>query len=156
MRDPFHEAKVALEFAKLGWVQANSVSACSAYVISQACEDSFRTLYQISTEKPFPHKEFKPFHKPASYIRQTGLVLHYSVNTRKFLDKLTGYALDKVRYESTQAYKDHTSPAAANRGRILIEGAERFIAETEQLAEDEEARRTIRNFDKKRTEQTGK
>ncbi len=147
MNDPFHEAKVALAFAKLERVQVNSVSACSAYTINQACENTFRTLYQIATGEPFPHEAFKPFHKPASYVRRTGLVLRYSTDTREFIDKLNGYALDEVRYEETQAYKDHTKPTAANRGKVLIDGAERFIAETEQLAKKEEVRRMLKNFD---------
>ena len=111
MSDPFHEAKVALADAKLGWVQANSVSASSAYTINHACENAFRALYQVSTGEPFPHEAFKPFHKPASYMQRTGLVLHYSTDTRAFIDKLNGSALDEVRYEGTQAYKDHTKPA---------------------------------------------
>ena len=158
MHDPFHEAKVALAFAKLERVQVNSVSACSAYTINHACENAFRTLYQISTEEPFPREAFKPFHKPASYVQRTGLVLRYSTDTRQFVDKLNGYALDEVRYEGTQAYKDHTKPAAANRGKVLIDGAERFIAETEQLAKKEEVRRMLKNFDEKlkRKEQANK
>ena len=149
MNDPFHEAKVALADAKFGWVQANSVSACSAYTINHACESAFRALYQISTGDPFPHESFKPSHKPASYVQQTGLILHYSTETRGFISKLSGYALDRVRYEGTQAYKDHTKPTAANRGPILIEGTGRFIAETEQLAKNKEVRRKIKTFNEK-------
>jgi len=89
MNDPFHEARVALAFAKAGSVQANSVSACSAYIINHACENGFRALYRISTEEPFPHEAFKPFHKPASYVQRTGLVPHYSTPTSEFVDKLT-------------------------------------------------------------------
>ena len=158
MHDPFHEAKTALAPAKLEWMQVSSVSACSAYAINHACETSFRTLCQISTGESFPHGAFNPFHKPASYVQRTGLVLRYSTTTREFIDKLNGSALDEVRYEGTQAYKDHTKPAAVNRGKVLIEGAERFIAETEQLAKKEEVRRMLKNFDEKlkRKEQANK
>jgi len=54
-----------------------------------------------------------------------------------------------VRYEETQAYKDHTKPAAANRGKVLLEGAERFIVETEQLAKNKEVRRTLKTFNER-------
>ena len=149
MKDPFHEAKEALNVAKRGFIEVNSLSVVAAYATNQACENSVRALWQIATGEPFPHKHFKPFHKPTSYVQRLGLETYYSASSKEFLDKLHGYALDEARYESTQAYKDHTKPTAAYRGQELIKGTERFIAETEQLATEEKILRTIRSVNKK-------
>jgi len=146
MKDPFHEAKVALNGAKRAFMEVNSLSVMDAYATNQACENSVRTIWQIATGEPFPHDQFKPFHRPASYIRRIGLEKYYSNRSKVFLAKLDGYALDEARYENTQAYKDHTKPTAGYRGSELIKGTERFIEETEQLATKEEVLQTIQDF----------
>ena len=148
MKDPFHEAKVALLFSAEWNYAVNSVCATAAYSINQSCENSVRALYETATGNDFPHEKIKPSHKPASWLQQAGVIFFYSTESRKFLDKITGYDLDEVRYEGTQAYKDHIKPTAANRGKVLIEGTKRFIEETEQLTKNEDVMRKIRDFDR--------
>lgn len=147
MKNPFHEAREALNVAKREFMAVNSLSVVAAYATNQACENSVRALWQVAIKEPFPHEYFKPFHKPASYVQQLGLEQYYSAPSKEFLAKLHGYALDDARYEGTQAYKDHTKPIAISRGQELIKGTERFIAETEQLATNEEVLRAIQDFD---------
>src|SRR5438874_12120013 len=127
MKDPFHEARVAFDSAERTFIAVNSLSVMDAYATNQACENSVRALWQIATGRPFPYDRFKPFHKPASYVRQIGLEQYYSDPSKEFLAKLEGYALDEARYENTQAYKDYTKPTAVHRGKELIEGTEQFI-----------------------------
>ena len=150
MIDPFHEAREALNLAKREYTSVNSLNVMAAYSINQACENAVRALWQISTGIPFPHEEFRPFHKPAAYLSHLGIEPYYSEQTQAFLGKLAGFALDEARYEGTQAYMDHTKPSAGYRGKELIIGAERFLTETEQLAKREDVLSIIRECDKKR------
>ena len=144
MTDPFHEAKEALSVAKREHAAVSSLNVMAAYTTNQACENAVRTLCQIAIGSPLPHKEFKPFHKPAVYVRRIGIESEYSEKTQVFLGKLDGFALDDARYESTQAYKEHTKSSAQHRGKELIEGTERFLLETIELSKKEEVLSIIR------------
>ena len=149
MQDLFHEAKEALELAKREYTSVGSLSTIAAYSTNQACENSVRAIWKFATGNQFPHKDFKPFHKPTNYIKQIGLYSCYSNKTQNFLEKLTGYALDDARYDNTQAYITHTNPKNKNRGQELIEGTSRFINETEHLMGNTKAVEAIRNYERK-------
>lgn len=150
MTDPFHEAHEALNLAKREDTSVSSLSVMAAYAVNQACENAVRALWQLSTGSSFPHEEFRPFHKPAAYVRGLGIEVYYSPEMQAFLKKLEGFALDEARYEGTQAYKDHTKLSAQYRGKELIEGTERFIRETEELSKRQDVLAAIREFDKQR------
>ncbi len=150
MIDPFHEAREALNLTKREYTSVSSLNVMAAYATNQVCENAVRALWQISMGIPFPHEEFTPFHKPAAYVRHLGIESYYSDQTQAFIRKLEGFALDEARYEGTQAYIDHTKPSAEYRGKELIDGSERFLEETEQLAKREEVLSKIREFKRKR------
>jgi hypothetical protein len=134
MTDPFHEAKEALDLSKREYTSVGSLSGVAAYSINQACENSIRTLWEIATGDQFPHDKFTPFHKPTAYVRRMGLFSYYSSETQSFLNMIEGLALDGVRYENTQAYKDYTNPKNKTKGKALINGTENFINETIELS----------------------
>ena len=144
MTDPFHEAKEALSVAKREYAAVSSLSVMAANAANQACENAVRTLCQIAIGSPLPHQDFKPYHKPAAYVLRIGIESEYSEKMQAFLGKLNGFALDDARYESTQAYKEHTKSSAQQRGKELIEGTERFLLETIDLSKKEEVLSIIR------------
>ena len=146
MKDPFHEAKEALNIARREYTSVSSLSVMAANATNQACENSIRSLWKVATGKPFPHDKFKPFHKPALDVEKLGIKKYYSEQSQHFLDKLTGYALDDARFEDTQAFIDHTKPKSTCRGVELINGTERFINESEQLSHNDDVLNRIRNF----------
>ncbi|MGH7381076.1 MAG: hypothetical protein ACREKR_02465 [Candidatus Methylomirabilales bacterium] len=150
MTDPFHEAREALNLAKREYTSVNSLNVMATYTVNQACENAVRALWQLSTGSAFPHEEFRPFHKPAAYVRGLGIEVYYSAETQAFLKKLEGFGLDEARYEGTQAYKDHTKPSAQYRGNELIARTERFIRETEELSKRQDVLAAIRASDKHR------
>lgn len=148
MHDPFHEAKEALDVAKREYTSVGSLSVMAAYSVNQACENSVRAIWEKAIGCPFPHNDFRPFHKPEVHVQQIGLHSYYSSETQKFLAKLTGYALNNARYENTQAYLDYIKPEVVKRGSYLIEGTERFISETEQLSTDPNVLKVIQDYEK--------
>jgi len=152
MKDRFHEAKAALNTAKTEFTAVQSLSVTGAYSVNQACENAIRGIWIVATGNPFPYDAFTPFHKPAVYIEKMNLSPHYSPETRAFLHRLNGYALDEARYEDTQAYRDYTNPKSVKKGKNLIEGAEKLINETIKLSEDQQVLRTIQSYERQLAE----
>ena len=134
MKDYFHEAHVAMNLAQLEYATTNSLSALGAHSTNHICEIAVREIWEKATGDIFPHDYFKPFHKPVVYIKRMGLWPYYSPQTQGFMGKQHGMALDEVRYENTQAYRDHTNPKSRMRGKELIAGTLAVLEETEKFA----------------------
>jgi len=115
----------------------------AANAVNQACENAVRALWEMSTGIPFSQDHFTPYHKPAVYVRRMGIESYYSAETRTFLAKLDGWVLDDVRYWHTQPYKDHTKPSAHGRGKEIIDGASRFLVESESLSARKDVQEVI-------------
>lgn len=149
MSDPFHEAKEALRTAVREFTSVGSLNTTAAYAANQACENSFRALWGIATEDPFPYEQFQPHHKVSFWVQTAGLYSSYSPESQTFLDKLGGWALDEVRHVGTQAYIDHTKASATYRGREVVRGTQRFLEETEALAQKPEVLEILRFYQRK-------
>lgn len=142
--DPFHEAKQALNSAKIEYSSVGSLSLVGAFSPLHACDLALRELYTVAVNKSFPHDAFKPHHQPGRLAEQLGIKTYYSRESQQFLDQLQGYALHEVRYEGTQAHQNYTSSKSAQLASHLIKGAERLIGETEKLSHDPRALDEIR------------
>jgi hypothetical protein len=142
--DPFHEAKEALQTVQREYTATNSINAATAYTVVHAAETAVRNLYTFATSANFPYGKF-PHHVPERLVESLGLAQFYSPKMQTFLGKLTGYAPQDVRYESTRAFQDHTDPKSAGRGRVLVDGVTRFVEETERLAKHPAALQAIRS-----------
>lgn len=142
--DPFHESKQTLESARREYTSINSLTAATAFHPVHACDLTVRALYRVATAQPFPHEHFKPWHQPLRLIENLGLTAYYSRESQEFLRKVQGYAQDVARYDGTQAYVDYTKPKAADRAKELVNGAERFITETQSLASSSVVIDTVR------------
>jgi len=149
MKDYFQESKAALRNAQIEYSSVNSLSAMGAYSTNQACENAIRAIWEKATGNIFPHNKFKPFHKPKKYLERMGLWQYYSPEAQSFLEKQQGAALDEVRYDNTQAYRDHTKPKNINRGEELIAGTLLVIEETEKLSENTKLLECIREYENK-------
>ncbi|MEN8166025.1 MAG: hypothetical protein ABFR65_00935 [Pseudomonadota bacterium] len=149
MKDYFHEARTALKTAEIEFREVSSLSSMGSYATNQACENAVRGIWKKATGNEFPHEQFKPFHKPAIYLKQMGLFSYYSSDAQQFLEKQVGYALDEVRYESTQAFRDHTKPKNIERGKTLIAGTLLIIDETEKLSDNQVVIELIRSHENK-------
>jgi hypothetical protein len=149
MKDYFHEARTALKIAEIEYTAVSSLSAMGAYATNQACENAVRGIWEKATGNEFPHEQFKPFHKPATYLKRIGLFSYYSPDAQQFLEKQVGCALDEVRYDNSQAYRDHTKLKNKERGNMLIAGTLLIIEETEKLSESKLALEIIRNYENK-------
>lgn len=132
--DPFHEAKQALNSARVEYSAVGSLSLASALTPVHACDLAIRELYTLATGALFPYDRFVPQHQPGRLVEALAIRSYYSNESQRFLDKLQGYALHDARYEGTQPYKDYTNPKSAGKAKEVIDGAERFIRETESLA----------------------
>lgn len=146
MKDPFHEAKEAFQTAAREFTSVGSLNTTAAYAANQACENSFRALWDIATGEPFPYEQFEPYHKTTTWVRRAGIYPSYSQESQNFLDKLEGWALDQVRHVGTQAYVDHTKPTAEYRSREIVRGTQWFVEETETLAQRPDVLETLRQY----------
>ena len=144
--DPFHEAREASQTVVREFTSVGSLNTTAAYAANQACEDSFRALWDIATGEPFPYGQFEPQHKTSVWVRRAGIYSNYSPESQNFLDKLEGWALDQVRYVGTQAYVDHTKPTAAYRSREIVRGTQRFVEESEVLAQRPDVLEKLREY----------
>ncbi len=142
--DPFHEAKEALQTVQREYTATNSINAATAYTVVHAAETAVRNLYTFATSANFPYDKF-PHHVPERLVESLGLAPFYSPKMQTFLGKLTGYAPQDVRYESTRAFQDHTNPKSAGRGKELMDGVTRFVEESEILAKNPAALEAIRS-----------
>ena len=143
--DPFHEAKEALQTVQREYSATNSINAATAYVVVHAAETAVRNLYTFATSGSFPYYKFT-HHAPEQLVTSLGLAPFYSPKMQTFLGKLTGYAPQDVRYESTRAFQDHTDPKTAGRGKELVDGVTRFVEETETLAANPAVLQAIRSM----------
>lgn len=134
-KSPFHEAWECLGTAKRELFAVNSLNQAGTYAVVNGCENALRTLYETATGEGFPHPRFRDeWHKPAPLARAIGAFDFYSPETQNFLTKYEGANLADVRFEDSQAYRAHVSPKAAPRAKELVEGAERLVRETEEMA----------------------
>jgi len=90
VRDPFLEAKEALDVAERQYSSVGSLNVMAANATNQACENSLRALYQIATGQSFPHQDFKPFHKPEVIADKLGVKGFHSEQSQAFLKKIDG------------------------------------------------------------------
>jgi hypothetical protein len=146
MKDYFHDARIALNVAQVEYWTVNSLSAVGAYSTNHACETAVRGIWEKATGEIFPDDYFKPYHKPVVYIKRMGLWPYYSSQTQAFMEKQHGMALDEVRYENTQAYRDHTNPKSGMRGKELIAGTLAVLEETEKLSHNGAVLECIRPY----------
>lgn len=146
MKDYFHEAHVAMNVAQLEYATTNSLSALGAHSTNHICETAVREIWEKATGDIFPHDYFQPYHKPVVYIKRVGLWPYYSPQTQGFMEKQHGMALDEVRYENTQAYRDHTNPKSGMRGKELIAGTLAVLEETERLSQNGAVLECIRQY----------
>lgn len=150
MNKPFHESEEIINMCKREWTSVSSLNVMAGNSLNHACETAIRDLWEIATKETFPKEEFKPFHKPLSYLKKIGIFENYSENSQSFLEKLNGYALDEARYSETQAYKDYTNPKSKNKGIELINETDNFVNETINLSTNEEILDKIKEFNSKR------
>ena len=146
-QDPFHEAKESLQTVQREYTATGSINAATAYTVVHAAENAIRELYTVATSANFPydHEQFRN-HVPEKMVRNLGLGQYYSPQTQTFLGQLTGYAPQDIRFENTRAFKDHTNPKSAGRGKELLDGLTQFIEETEKLQKNPAVLQTIRSW----------
>jgi hypothetical protein len=132
MRGPFHEARESLTTVKREFTDASSLNAATMFIANLACEAAVATLWVEATGSDFQYQSY-PRHKPGRWVEIFGIDCHYTPYTRRFLKTLDSYAPDKIRYETTQAFREHTKVSASGRGQEVVRGVERFIDETERL-----------------------
>lgn len=132
--DPFHEARQALESARHEYSTVSSLSLVGVFSPVHACDLALRALFALATGEEFRHDDFKPYHQPTRLAEQLGIKGEYTKESQKFLDKLQGYALHEVRYPETQAYKNYVQTRSYDLAKEVMDGTDRFIVETEQLA----------------------
>jgi hypothetical protein len=144
MLDPFHEPKMVLGSLRREYTEVGSLNSVTAFGALVACEGSVGALYREITGKSFPYKNHTQ-HKPSVWVNSLGIDEYYSSETRQFLTKLDSYALEKARYEGTPAYRQYISESASERSRVLMEGTERFINETQRLTSAPEVIERLRS-----------
>jgi hypothetical protein len=143
MTNSFREAKEALATAEREWTSVGSLNAAAAQAPLVACEAAVEGLWRAARGTSFPYQIYSR-HKPGEWITRLGIQQCYSSDTQTFLKRLDSYALDKVRYEATSSFQQHTSASALERGKELITGTRRFIEETEMLSSDPSVLNTLR------------
>jgi hypothetical protein len=100
------------------------------FTASLACEAAIKGIWGQVTDSDFPYRN----HKPSRWVDIFGISSYYTPETRRFLEKFGSWASEQIRFESTQAYRDHIKPSARGRGQLVVLGVARFIDETEQLS----------------------
>ena len=134
-QSPFHEAWEWIGTAKREYTSISSLNVAGTYAVVAGCETAIRNLYEVATDEPFPYEVFKSEeHNPAALVRAVGTFEFYTPTMRQFLLKYEGANLAEVRYERTQAYRDHRKPKAAGRAKELVAGGEQSVRETEAPA----------------------
>jgi len=144
-RDPFHEAMESLHTVQREYTATNSINAVTAYTVSHTAETAVRNLFTFATGTNFPYDRF-PHHVPEKIVANLGLLPFYSPEMNGFLGKVTGYALQDVRFENTRAFHDHTDVKAVERGRYLMSGLTQFVKETVALQNNVDALQAIRSW----------
>lgn len=144
MTDRFHEAREALSTVKREFTDASSLNAATMFTANLACEAAVAAVWHEATGSDFPYQAY-PRHKPGRWVETLGISDYYTPDTRRFLERLDSYAPDKIRYETTQAFREHTKATASGRGQEVVLGVERFIDETEQLLSKPAAVNRLRN-----------
>jgi len=132
MKNPFHEAHEALATVRREFSQVASLNAVTMFAATHACETAVATLWREATGSDFPYQTY-PRHKPGHWVETLAIKKYYSPDSQGFIQRLDSYAPDKVRYDTTQAFHEHTKPESSGRGEEVVAGVERFVQETEQL-----------------------
>jgi hypothetical protein len=132
MADLFNEPKAICESIAREFTSVGSLNTATAFSAVVACEGTVSALVKETTGADFPYKNY-PRHKPGQWITSLGIFSYYSSETKKFLNKIDGYSLDKARYENQPAFRQYTSATAHDRSHVLVEGEPRLISETERL-----------------------
>jgi hypothetical protein len=143
--DPFHEAKIAIGTVERELTAVSTINIHVANIANQACESAVRGLYKSATGNDFPYHDFQPCHVVESVVTKLGVKAFYSPESQRFMGRLTGWAPQEARYESTQAYKNHTKPSTSNRGQELLSGVTKFVGETESLAKRSDVVSTVQS-----------
>jgi hypothetical protein len=144
MPDPFHEPKSVLASLRREYTEVGSLNSVAAFGALVACEGTVGALYREATGKSFPYKNHTQ-HKPGRWVNSLGVGEYYSSETLQFLTKLDSYALEKARYEGTPAYCQYISESASEHSRVIVEGTERFINETQRLTTAPEIVKRLRS-----------
>jgi hypothetical protein len=143
--DPFHEAKESLQTVRREYTATSSINAATAYTVAHTAETAVRNLFTFVTGADFPYEQF-PHHVPERIVAELGLLQFYSPEMKAFLGKMTGYALQDVRFENTRAFQDHTDIKATGRGKYLVDGLTQFVEATVALQNNAGALRTIKSW----------
>lgn len=143
MSDPFHEAKEALATVKREFTQVGSLNAVTTFSASLACETAVAVLWREATSSDFPYQKF-PRHKPGQWVGALGIKQYYTPETQRFIQKFDSYAPDKIRYDTTHAFREHIRPESSGRGKEIVVGVERFVGETEHLLSSSDVLNTLR------------
>ena len=143
--DPFHETKENLQTVQREYTATNSINAATAYTIAHTAETAVRNFFTFATGANFPYGQF-PHHVPEKIVAELGLLQFYSPEMKVFLAKMTGYALQDVRFENTQAFKHHTDVKAIGRGKYLVDGLTQFVEETVELQNNAGALQRLKSW----------
>ncbi len=145
--DPFHEAKVAYETARMSYTSVSSLSGTAVYSTVQACENALQALWHTALGSK--QRTLNINHKPGVRVKQIGLYPFYSENTKIFIDKQIEWRLQDIRFEHKKAYEEYTKPESHGRSEFIIEGTKDFIYETEAMVTNSDVIKIIKEYKEK-------
>jgi hypothetical protein len=145
VKDPLHEPKQALGTVKREYTAVGSLNTQAAFIAFGAVEGSVLAAFRVACDAELQYQKLGT-HKPGKWIAALGVGSYYSEESQGYATRIDSYALDRARYESTPAFQSYIS--AAGRSAELVQGTERFIAETEELLSDQSFLRAIRQSSK--------
>jgi hypothetical protein len=145
VKDPLHEPKQALGTVKREYTAVGSLNTQAAFVAFGAVEGSLLAAFRVACAAELPYQKFGT-HKPGKWITSLGVSSYYSGESQAYATRIDSFALDRARYESTPAFQSYIS--APGRSAELVQGAERFIAETESLLSNQSFLGAIRQNSK--------
>lgn len=130
MTDPLNEPKQVLTTLKREYTAVGSLNTHVAFSALGAVEGSLSAAHRVATGTELPYQKLGT-HKPGQWITALGISSYYSPESQAFAARIDSFALDRARYESNAAFRNYVS--APGRSGELVQGTERFVAETEAL-----------------------
>jgi hypothetical protein len=138
-----HEAKITMETVRRDYTSVGTLTAPMASAALTACEQAVCGLYRAATGSDFPYQHF-PRHKPGIWVNSLSLFPHLSPDVQKFVSRIDGFSLDKLRFESEAAFQQYTSPSATKRGAEIVAGTIRLVEDASALVSNAAALSAIR------------
>jgi hypothetical protein len=145
VEDPLHESKQALGTVKREYTAVGSLNTQAAFVAFGAVEGSLLAAFRVACDAELEYQKLGT-HKPGKWIAALGVGSYYSQESQAYATRIDSFALDRARYESTPAFQSYVR--ATGRSAELVQGTERFIAETEKLLGSESFLRALRQNSK--------